>query len=95
MASLGFKLDVHINEPKYGYTIWKESFKCLICKRLTNFQWRSQPDNLVPLCKFQAFFDLLLFISLEIHSFRIHSFHILIMAHFDRRIQKKQNIFSW
>ena len=33
-------------------------------------QWRSQPDSLVPLCKFQVIFKLLsLFISLEINCF--------------------------
>ena len=33
-------------------------------------QWRSQPDSLVPLCKFQVIFKLLsLFISLEIDLF--------------------------
>ena len=35
-----------------------------------NQQWRSQPDSLVPLCKFQVIFKLLsLFISLEINCF--------------------------
>ena len=34
-------------------------------------QWRMQPDNLFPLCKFQVIFKLsLLFISLEFDCFR-------------------------
>ena len=40
---------------------WQEKASKIVCT-----QWRSQPDNLVPLCKFQI---ISLFISLEIDCF--------------------------
>ena len=48
------------------------TFKGIILKQLIqgiafkDYQWRSQPDNLVPLCKFQS---IIIFISLEIDCF--------------------------
>ena len=64
------------------------TFKGIILKQLIqgiafkDYQWRSQPDNLVPLCKLQS---ITIFISLEIDCFHSQSTVNICIAGLNRR----------